>query len=94
MSFENIDEYTVMLADAYAKDAYQKGYEAGFEDGKKNVNAVKHGRWIQISEYDTDDNANFQCSLCKYGETHTKNTVVNYCWHCGARMDGVENEVD
>lgn len=48
---------------------------------------VKHGRWIQISDYDSDDNANFMCSLCKYGDTHAKNAVVNYCWQCGARMD-------
>ena len=56
--------------------------------GMPTIDPVKHGQWVQISEYDTDDYANFQCSLCKYGDTHTKNTVVNYCWHCGAKMDG------
>lgn len=34
MSIDQMDEYTVNLADAYAKDAYQKGYEQGVEDSK------------------------------------------------------------
>lgn len=34
MNINDMDDYTVNLADAYAKDAYQKGYEKGLEDGK------------------------------------------------------------
>lgn len=29
MSIDSMDDYTVNLADAYAKDAYHKGYEQG-----------------------------------------------------------------
>ena len=48
----------------------------------------KHGHWMQVGEHDTNDNAYFICSLCKHGDIHAKNAVVNYCWYCGAKMDG------
>ena len=34
MNINDMDDYTVNLADAYAKDAYQKGYAKGVEDSK------------------------------------------------------------
>ena len=81
MSFENIDEYTVMLAEAYAKDAYHKGYEQGKKD------AIKHGYWIQSSgtEY-----LEVSCSECGYKVNYFWSGWQDalYCPKCGARMDG------
>lgn len=48
---------------------------------------VRHGRWIQLIEYDIDENAVFQCSVCGGSDMHAKGVDVPYCWHCGARMD-------
>lgn len=48
---------------------------------------VKHGKWIQLMEYDIDENAVFQCSVCGGSDMHAKGVDVPYCWHCGARMD-------
>lgn len=89
MSFDDIDEYTVMLADAYAKDAYQKGYEAGKRD------AVKYGHWIFTGR-------TYKCSNCCLKEDNAVEADLcdmpllnfKFCPNCGAKMDGVENEVD
>ena len=50
------------------------------------IDPVKHGHWEQVSDYDSNDNADFRCSVCQHGDTHAKDTAVNYCWYCGAKM--------
>lgn len=47
----------------------------------------KHGHWIQVSDWDKDANAHFDCSVCGFGDKHGDDVVVPYCWHCGAVMD-------
>lgn len=49
---------------------------------------VRHGKWINISEPDENDNVSCECSLCGAGEEHAKGFIVPFCWKCGARMDG------
>ena len=49
--------------------------------------ARKHGHWIQVSDWDKDANAHFDCSVCGFGDKHGDDVVVPYCWHCGAVMD-------
>lgn len=77
MSVDEMDDYSVNLADAYAKDAYQKGYEAGKRD------AVKHGHWILRG------NGNADCSCCGYRfyGVYDDDNADRYCRHCGAKMD-------
>ena len=48
---------------------------------------VKHGRWIRVS------GDNYQCSQCKAAVWVNKFNPItnyNYCWCCGAKMDGEE----
>jgi hypothetical protein len=52
------------------------------------VAVQRHGKWICISEPDENDNVQCKCSVCEAGDLHAKNTVVPYCPHCGAKMDG------
>lgn len=52
--------------------------------------ARKHGHWIQVSDWDKDANAHFDCSVCGFGDKHGDDVVVPYCWHCGAVMDEEE----
>lgn len=52
--------------------------------------ARKHGHWIQVSDWDKDANAHFDCSVCGFGDKHGDDVVVPYCWHCGAVMDKEE----
>lgn len=52
---------------------------------------VKHGEWIFQRYSNLTGNAEYECSVCHYGETHVPSVEVNYCWHCGADMRGKEN---
>lgn len=63
-------------------------------DAEPTVDAepVRHGRWIEIE--DSWDDCHYQCTGC--GEewylddgTPAENNM-NYCPHCGAKMDGCE----
>ena len=49
---------------------------------------VVHGRWIQDGELDEDGNGQYHCSVCWAGEKHNPIVDVPYCWKCGAKMDG------
>lgn len=54
------------------------------------------GEWI-MSDYqrveDTDnDNYLYTCSVCGHRDVHARTQEVPYCWWCGAKMEGVENE--
>ena len=58
-----------------------------------DVAPVRHGRWIEESDYDGD--SIYVCSEC--GETWTlidgtpQDNNMHYCPNCGAKMDGGKN---
>ena len=49
---------------------------------------VRHGRWI-----DYTDEGYVECDQCR-SATNCDGDIeeLNYCWHCGAKMDGKKNE--
>lgn len=49
----------------------------------------KHGHWVQVSDWDKNGQAHFDCSVCGAGDVHADDAEVPYCWHCGAVMDEV-----
>ena len=53
-----------------------------------DVMPVVHGHWEKIRM--AGNVISFKCSVC---ENHDNSTVVpgDYCWRCGARMDGDMN---
>lgn len=63
-----------------------------FLEAQPTVEERQHGHWVQVSDWDKDGNAHFDCSVCGYGDKHGDDVVVPYCWHCGAKMDGEVNE--
>ena len=72
MSFDNID--------TYAKDNFQKGYEAGMRD------AVKYGSWIQYAEPHEDGKGLYICSVCN--EMYVMyDDEYKFCPNCGCKMD-------
>ena len=73
MSFDNID--------TYAKDNFQKGYEAGMRD------AVKYGSWRSCG-YGV-----VKCSCCgkRFYGVYDDDRFDNYCRNCGAKMGGEHN---
>lgn len=80
----------------------QATYNAAISDACRSVDAtpsadvepVRHGRWIQISEMNLDRNVLYECSECHFSDTHAVGVDVPYCWHCGARMDANDTETD
>ena len=55
-----------------------------------DVALIKHGKWEQHDEYDEDSNV-YTCSVCNEPwcliEGDPKDNYMNYCPHCGAKMD-------
>lgn len=53
--------------------------------GKVDMQAVRHGHWIDIG-----NNGTFRCSVCEKNASKMK-----YCGNCGAKMDrGVSEDAD
>lgn len=52
-----------------------------------DVAPVVHGRWIK---YTGMGKVQWMCSECSAEEKNPK--VANYCYHCGAKMDGERKE--
>ena len=53
---------------------------------------VVHGHWIKFGVSDKDGNQQYRCSVCECEDIHSPLVKVNYCWNCGARMDGKDGE--
>lgn len=55
-----------------------------------DVAPVRHGRWLKLSD------GSPYCSICGAVERNTYDAVTEeckYCYSCGARMDGKENNI-
>ena len=60
-----------------------------------DVVEVRHGHWIRgrkICDIPNDSDYEWKCSECYHTDVHNAKVQVDYCWHCGARMDGEEQE--
>ncbi len=61
-----------------------------------DVQPVRHGHWMLYEAQNRDDvdNGNYLyfCSNCNHGDVHAKTVEVPFCWFCGARMDGEQND--
>jgi len=42
---------------------------------------------FQNKEDNANDNYQYECSNCDYGDVHAKSAHVPYCWHFGAEME-------
>ena len=57
-----------------------------------DVAPVRHGRWEYIPQT-LNTLSRFRCPFCGWWTLDPSvGDVYNYCPHCGARMDGAENE--
>ena len=45
---------------------------------------VRHGRWYSVENYMGTSRTVYVCSECG----SMSNRKDNYCWYCGAKMDG------
>ena len=57
---------------------------------------VRYGHWMLYENQNQDDvnNGNYLyvCSNCNHSDVHAKTVEVPFCWFCGARMDGEQND--
>ena len=59
------------------------------------IEAERQGYWIeQYKIIDTESEHYYICSECMHGEIHNENQKINYCWHCGAKMEQIVDAGD
>lgn len=51
---------------------------------------VRHGHWIFTSKPIAYWGTTIKCSVCGYEGVVGNIEEYHYCWHCGAKMDEVE----
>lgn len=52
-----------------------------------DVAPITHAHWNYLGEFDKEGNFIFRCSSCHAIDIKSGCTPINYCWHCGAKMD-------
>ena len=82
----DVNREELLKALQYDRGQYEKGYQDGCRD------SLKAGEWTTIED-DILMETVYKCSVCKEefvtidGETPQEH-LWNYCPHCGAKMDG------
>jgi hypothetical protein len=58
------------------------------------VDPERHARWQEPEGGDGPGErlVTFRCSACGASDLHANGMIVPYCWHCGAKMNGGEND--
>lgn len=97
MRMIDADAFTEKYGDYYAEEGPEWGFigkvgQLISEQPTIEAKPVRHGRWILCEDQHGVDNDNnnyaYFCSQCHYQDVHSKYAKVNFCWHCGAKMDG------
>ena len=99
-AIDAIDEYDFEFPN-YMERFVTELRDAMKADLKNDIEALpsaqperESGEWIiadtQNEEDEQNGNYRYTCSCCGYSDIHSKAVRVPYCWHCGAKM----NEVD
>lgn len=55
------------------------------------VEERKTGEWIHIRD-EENGNGLYECPICHRGDIHAPEVKVNFCWNCGAKMEGGKDE--
>ena len=89
----NLDRWVV----EYDEGGWGIDYKAVPVDDIKEIPAadvapVVHGEWLRVSDDDQYE-GEYYCSVCNAEEFFPNNApFAPFCWHCGAKMDGVNHE--
>ena len=79
----------------------QVDYAEGIRDVIKDIKDAptvepKRGKWIlsDLQSQADNDNGNYAyvCTNCNHVDIHAKTQKVPYCWWCGAKMKGADDE--
>ena len=73
----------------YSDKLWKNAYERGKADRPQ-------GEWLlsDLQSQVDNDNGNYAyvCTNCNHTDIHAKTQKVPYCWWCGARMKGADDE--
>ena len=58
---------------------------------EEDVEPVRHGQWISTNIPSYFGGVIYKCSLCGAKEGDHSNILGTYCWRCGAKMNGGDN---
>ena len=83
----NNEEAIKILKDTLYDEKTPTDYLEAVKMGREALENQKTGHWIELG-YAGNDNYDFKCSECKHSDIHSKIVKVNYCWYCGAKMEG------
>ena len=79
-------------------DGWDKAIDTAIEELDKlpaaDVQEVKHGEWVRVSDGDQYEGCYF-CSECKeeyFNPSDDENMLPNFCPNCGAKMDGKDGK--
>ena len=78
-----------------ADDLIERAYRLRLDDRERiaqmiesaptvDAEPVRHGRWYSVENYMGTSRTVYVCSECG----SMSNRKDNYCWYCGAKMDG------
>ena len=87
-----IDDAPTVDIDAITESHEKIGYDKGFRDGYAQATSeVRHGRWQVNEMFGYKDMTCLSCGwLFEY--YNGLEEEWNYCPHCGAKMDEVEDD--
>lgn len=78
--------------DAKTQCGYVQVVDVGDIDDAPTIEPErKVGTWILI-RIEENGNGLYECSECHRGEVHVPIVEVKYCWNCGTKMEGGEQE--
>ena len=86
----------------YIGDDGESKYYVPLEVVRQNIKdapsaeARQTGEWVRCKKQNKADldngNALYECSNCGHTDLHAETQEVPYCWYCGARMKGGDDE--
>ena len=91
MIFEELERETYDDVDFLSCSENDIYFNKGIACAKRIISKyMKHGRWIQVSDPDDNDNVKCMCSVCEAQDEMSKKVFddneVHYCWRCGSYM--------
>lgn len=86
------EEAIKILKDTLYDERTPNNYIQAVRMGREALENQKTGHWILADEQSpedvSNDNYRYICSVCGHSDISSKSVKVNYCWYCGAKMEG------
>ena len=71
------------------RNPYERAEVARWLDAVPTIEPEqKTGKWILDGKTEIESEMAYHCSECGCGEVHRSDTIVSFCWNCGAKMEG------